>query len=221
MSFFDRHYKVFLLLGAPGSPPLWELPQWENLAQQLQELVSSPRGKAAVRSTQYDAAGKRLSFGRLGWDEKSQQKWALPDGKTGQTGQAGRRFVHAEAWAPSWTICERENLAPDFFFSMVNECLLLARDTPLRFNQRILCALATDCGPEKIQALRTILHALAANLQAPVFAQQTRPWGLPWGSGFSDALQDILSTSLFKTGQPHELALDQAAFIENWEFIAV
>lgn len=118
MAFFSRDYEVFLLLAAPDAPPLWNAAQWTPFAASLDGLMAQARGKAGVRSHQYNPKGKPISFGRLGWDEKSHAKWT----HTAATTQA--RFMTVEAWAPTWTLCEKDDQAPDVFLALANESLL-------------------------------------------------------------------------------------------------
>lgn len=213
MTFFSRDYEAFLLLAAPGAAALWEAAEWTPFAASLDGIVAQAgtRGKAGVRSHQYNPKGKPLAFGRLGWDDKSHAKWT----HTAATTEA--RFMSLEAWAPSWTVCEKDGQAPDFFLALANEALLGRANKPLRFGQRLVCAIATDMGPEAAATLRQALAQLAAQQDAVVFARTRRPWGRasPYG-GFTDAIQDMLIGGLFRQGDPHALPLDAHAFRDAW-----
>ena len=156
-----------------------------------------------------------MSFGRLGWDEKSHSKWIQSEANPGHV-----RFLHAEAWAPSWNQCERDDLAPDSYLDLVNERLLGHADKKLLFSQRLLFALASDRGDEEAKALQGTLSKWAAKLSAPVFARTFRSWGLPFGGGgFTGAIQDMAVSHLFKPGDPHARELDNASLTEPWEFL--
>ena len=98
MAFFSREYEVFLLLAAPDAAPLWQAVQWTPFAASLDGLMAQARGKAGVRSHQYNPKGKPIAFGRLGWDATSHAKRT----HTAATTQA--RFMSLEAWAPTWTV---------------------------------------------------------------------------------------------------------------------
>ncbi|MDO8051269.1 hypothetical protein O3301_22630 [Janthinobacterium sp. SUN211] len=215
MAFFSRDYEVFLLLAAPAAAPLWDAAQWMPFAASLDGLMAqaSARGKPGVRSHQYNPKGKPISFGRLGWDDKSHAKWT----HTPETRDA--RFMSLEAWAPTWTICEKDGQAPDVFLALANESLLGRADKPLQFGQRLVCAIATDLGPEAA-ALRHSLAQLAAQQDAVVFAHTQRQWGSasPYG-GFTDAIQDMLIGGLFRQDDPHVQPLDDATFREKWTLL--
>ena len=99
MAFFSRDYEVFLLLAAPDAAPLWQAAQWTPFAAALDGLIAQARGKAGVRSHQYNPRGKPIPFGRLGWNATSHAKWM----HTAETTEA--RFMSLEAWAPTWTVC--------------------------------------------------------------------------------------------------------------------
>ena len=214
MAFFSRDYEVFLLLAAPDAPPLWEAAQWLPFAASLDGLIAQARGKAGVRSPQYNPKGKPIPFGRLGWDAKSHAKWT----HTPATTEA--RFMSLEAWAPTWTICEKDDQAPDLFLAMANESLLGLAGKTLQFSQRLVCAIATDMGPEAAATLRLSLAQLAAQQEAVVFAHTQRQWGRAAYGGFTGAIQDMLIGGLFQPDDPHARPLDAATFRETWSRIA-
>src|SRR3954463_10229562 len=121
MSFNDRPFDVYLVLGDPRRPPAWSSPVWSRIAAHLDPLVAAARGPAAVRSCQLRrGAGtpnqSGISFGRIGWNEKGHRKWTH-----GPADGDAIEFVDAEVWAPSWTACQREDRAPDVFLRMRNE----------------------------------------------------------------------------------------------------
>ena len=211
MAFFSRDYEVFLLLAAPDAPPLWDAAQWMPFAASLDGLMAQARGKAGVRSHQYNPKGKPIAFGRLGWDDKSHAKWT----HTAATTQA--RFMSLEAWAPTWTVCEKDGLAPDVFVALANEALLGLAGKPLQFSLRLVCAIATDMGVEAAATLQATLAQLAAQQDAVVFARTQRQWGSasPYG-GFTDAIQDMLISGLFQPDDPHARPIDAATFREPW-----
>ncbi|WP_426070347.1 hypothetical protein [Janthinobacterium sp. DSP2-3-3] len=212
MAFFSHDYEVFLLLAAPDAAPLWEAAQWAPFAASLDAIVAraGTRGKTGVRSHQYNPKGKPIAFGRLGWDDKSHAKWT----HTAETVDA--RFMSLEAWAPSWTTCEKDDQAPDLFLALANESLLGRAGKPLQFGQRLVCAIATDMGPDAAAALRQSLTQLAARQDAVVFARTRRPWGRAAYGGFTGAIQDMLIGGLFQPDDPHAQPLDAATFRETW-----
>ncbi|WP_298413331.1 hypothetical protein [Janthinobacterium sp.] len=215
MAFFSREYEVFLLLAAPDAAPLWQAAQWTPFAASLDGLIAQARGKAGVRSHQYNPKGKPIAFGRLGWDATSHAKWT----HTAATTQA--RFMSLEAWAPTWTVCEKDGLAPDVFLALANESLLGLAGKPLQFGQRLVCAIATDMGAEAAATLQAALAQLAAQQDAVVFAHTRRQWGSasPYG-GFTGAIQDMLIGGLFQPDDPHARPLDAATFRAAWSRIA-
>lgn len=213
MAFFSREYEVFLLLAAPASPGLWQQEQWTPFADAVNGIVAQARGKGAVRSHQYNPAGKLIAFGRMGWDARGHAKWTHTQATT------DARFMSLEAWAPAWTTCEKDDLAPDLFISLFNEDYLNHAGKPLLFGQRLVCAVAADLGQEAAATLRAALAQLAAKQQAPVFAHARRPWGKAMLGGFSSAIQDLALTDLFQPGDVHARPLDAATFRGSWEML--
>jgi len=214
MPFHERLYVVFLLLVHPEAPPLWHSDSWQSLVADIDPYMVSPRGKSTVRSLQYSAAGKPLAFGRLVWDAKSHSKWAHSGASFTDV-----RFAHVEAWSPSWNQCAKDDLAPDFYLALANERALGWPEKQLRFNQRLVFAIAEDLGPSA--SLAANLAKLAARLPAVAFARTSRPWGHSiGGGGFTSAIQDMVLTHLFKPGDPHATPLTRDSFSEPWEFVS-
>ena len=216
MAFFSREYEVFLLLAAPASPGLWLQEQWTPFADAVNGIVAQARGKGAVRSHQYNPAGKLIAFGRMGWDARGHAKWTHTQATT------DARFMSLEAWAPTWTLCEKDDQAPDVFLALANESLLGRAGKPLQFGQRLVCAIATDIGPDAAATLRQALAQLAAQQDAVVFAHTRRQWGRasPYG-GFTGAIQDMLIGGLFQQDDPHARPLDDATFREPWTLLDI
>ena len=215
MAFFSRDYEVFLLLAAPDAAPLWNAAQWTPFAASLDGLIAQARGKAGVRSHQYNPKGKPIPFGRLGWNATSHAKWT----HTAETTEA--RFMSLEAWAPTWTVCEKDDQAPDVFLALANESLLGLAGKRLQFSQRLVCAIAADMGPQAAATLQAALAQLAARQDAVVFARTHRQWGRASAyGGFTAAIQDMLIGGLFRQDDPHARPLDDATFREAWERLA-
>src|SRR5665213_1016374 len=100
MSFSDRQYEVFVVLGDPKAESAWSEPRWELIADIFDPLVQKARGRAAVRSTQLSIGQgspnqRAISFGRIGWNAPGHKKWV----HTLATG--GVEFISTEVWAPS------------------------------------------------------------------------------------------------------------------------
>lgn len=215
MAFHHRSYRVHVLLAGPQSVPVWAASSWHKLASSLPLCTTGGPGKVAVRTTQYDPQGRPIAFGRLGWGESSFEKWTHPD-----PCHDPRRFAHAEVWSPAWTQCARDDLAPDFYFAVANEVVLNRPNKPLRFNQRIIAALATDQDEGKQTEFTAAMQGLAQAVQAAIVFGAVRPWGRPLAGGFTSAIQDLLLSGLFQPGDPHARALDGAICSGPWQVLA-
>jgi hypothetical protein len=101
-----------------------------------------------------------------------------------------------EAWAPSWTACEKERIPPDFYFSLHNPNS--HRRAPKRPAPFLVCAISSSLGHNKAMELESVLHSLSKTLPASVFAHKKRPWGI--GSlgqdSFTYAIQDMTESVL-------------------------
>src|SRR4051794_23877831 len=80
MSFHDKKYEVFVILGDAAEEPAWTEPRWKLISEILDPLVQQARGRAAVRSTQMRRGPgspnqRSVSFGRIGWNAQGHKKW--------------------------------------------------------------------------------------------------------------------------------------------------
>lgn len=211
LAFHTRTYDAYLVLTGPSAPAPWTTGTWLTVAEALAPFADSARGKAAVRCTQIDkATRKRASFGRLGWNEASHRKWTHDAPET-----APWTFLGAQAWAPSWTQCERDNQAPDFFVALSTPNSGL-RDKPRQFGGKLLVALACDAPQDQRDRLREAVVAVARGLDSPLTVHQERAWGRASYGGFTAAMNDLCIVGLFRGGDPHQRPLDLATFEEPW-----
>jgi hypothetical protein len=76
MAFHTADYDTYVLLGDPAAQPLWHWNAWRKPMPEIDSLVRRARGTAGVRSTQVlPNRGGAVRFGRIGWNERDQQKW--------------------------------------------------------------------------------------------------------------------------------------------------
>jgi hypothetical protein len=196
MAFHDREYQVYVLFGKPNAPPPWVEQTWARLFHALDPLVSAARGATAVRSAQLgpkpgSTYQKAISFGRIGWNEQGSKKWVhSTDGQLVSGGEA--IFLSSEVWAPSWTICEREKLAPDAFFAMRSASHGASpAGSETKFNARCILAVASDTA--KADQARSSAEAVASIIDAVLRAHRVRPWGIAFGNSgaFGNAINDL------------------------------
>jgi hypothetical protein len=217
MPFHDRIYSVYAILGAVDAPP-WSTSIWARIREALIPLVEHARGRTAMRSGQYTGTAPsmtRMSFGRLGLDEKSSLKWTHSRRDELASGVRAT-FLNAELWAPSWTICERESMAPDVFFGLAREGAI-GQDAAKRcFGSTLILAIANDidAGSDGDLAAQKIGDAVVT-----VFVgKQVRPWGAPVGDiGFTNAINDLPIAGLFVPGPRHEVPPSLSLLQGDWE----
>lgn len=214
MAFHTKTYDVYLVLTGAESARPWSTDVWLPIAQALAPFTVSARGKAAVRCVQIDKhTRKSAKFGRLAWNEVSHRKWThdAPDA-------APWTFIGSEAWAPSWTQCEKDNEAPDCYVSVSPPCAV-ALATPMQFGGKLLVALAADA-PDALRAqLRAAIAGIARDLDSPLAVHQQRPWGTASYGGFTGAMNDLSFAGLFKAGNPQKRPLDLETFVDAWSLV--
>jgi hypothetical protein len=215
MSFSDRQYEVFAVLGDPNAEPAWSERRWQLIADIFDPLVQKARGRAAVRSTQLSIGPgspnqRAISFGRIGWNASGHKKWVHP------LATGAVEFVSTEVWAPSWTTCEREGRAPDVYLAVRNEQSVPGEQ--VRFNPVFIFALALDQDSQIVSSARPSAEALATMLGSLLCVRCVRPWGYRHGNvGFSSAIGDLYVTGLFKPGPRNQRPLSPEMLTGNWD----
>jgi hypothetical protein len=221
MAFYDRDYEVYVILGSAEMPELWLWDRWKTVANLFAPFTTVPRGKAALRGDRYVPNLKRpgyrkpQGFGRIGWDQRSHEKWAF-DSKLTKGKCSDWEFARIEAWAPSWNVCEREKTAPDFYFEMINESMFQSANKKLAFNPFILIAVSVSLDEDHRLGIRKSAGLLSSFVESKQFVSRKRPWGFSFGSGFSGAIQDLRTSGLFKVGDPHQRLINLDTFAEQW-----
>jgi hypothetical protein len=218
--FHARIYDLYVILGATNSPELWQWKNWQLVANGLNPFVLVSKNKAAIRTTQFSYADKKhISFGRIGWNEKGHQKWTHGSPITSKESDSWY-FMGMELWSPDWNVSEREKLAPDFFFSIRSE-VSSHRKTPIKFNQIIIFAISIDAGETVRANARKWVQELSRRLDSPLTAYRERAWGKAFGSsgGFSNSIQDMAFSGLFKVGDYHSRPVDLETFAESWTLL--
>ena len=216
MVFHGRDFDVFVLLGNPSEPDIWTWSAWPAVVEALTPLVVACRGRATVRTTQFERDGKtEILFGGIGWNEAGHQKWVHGSPRNAESSQ-GWRFLTAELWAPAWSTCERDGSPPDLFFEVRNEAFWDRPEGGLRFNPVVLLAVASDLGHQIVERALEATQHLSTRLAAVLVVRQRRPWGKPFGgAGLTDAIQDLISVGLFRLGSPHSRPVDETTFVET------
>lgn len=218
MGFHTAKYDVYVALGDPKAAPLWKWKAWQRFSPAIDPLINAARGKPAVRSTQFKAklAGD-VKFGRLGWKEADHQKWCHGSPANKDTSKSWR-FLSTEVWAPGWTECEREDLAPDVFLGIFDESLGGGPRKNLLFNPVVIFAVVTELAKRYPTELDIAVSTLRELTAAKLLAYKRRPWGKSSGSdGFTNAIQDLAFSGLFKPGPRHTDELGLQLFADKWK----
>lgn len=222
MSFHDRTYDVYAILGDGRSLP-WSSLTWASISEALAQLTAHTRGPAAIRSTQLSGEApkmRQLSFGRLGLDAKSADKWTHV--RPGQLAAGTRSaFLTTELWAPSWTVCERERVPPDIYFEISSSGGELGMPSDDRsFGSVSLLAVAEDLKVK--EASEGVAKNIARAVGTVLAGRDTRPWGRSSGAAsFTDAINDLVLTGLFVPGPRHDRPVDLSLFKGRWAPLAV
>ena len=218
MAFHTANYDVYVALGDPKATPLWKWKIWQRFLPAIDPLISAARGKAAVRSTQFLASlAGDVKFGRLGWKEADHQKWCHGSPANKDTSRSWR-FLNTEVWAPGWTACEREDLAPDVFLSIADDSHGGRQRKSLLFNPVVVLAVVSELAQRHATEVDIAVSALRQLSLAKLLCYKRRPWGKSIGSdGFTNAIQDLAFTGLFKPGLRHTGEPGLHLFADKWK----
>jgi hypothetical protein len=216
MAFHTADYDVYALLGDPTSEPLWHWAKWLRLMPDLGALLHVARGPASIRSTQFlpNRSGT-VKFGRIGWKEADQQKWTHGSPLTLES-SSNWRFLNTEVWAPAWTQCERDKSAPDIFMAIGSQAGFGAAPS---FEPVIVLAVVCELSCRENLLVARVIERLREVANPKLLAHLRRPWGRTTldGLGFSNSIQDLHVTGLFKLGRRQERPVDLDLFKDVWE----
>jgi hypothetical protein len=225
MSFNSRNYHFYLIFGdSPSGKEPWTKAKWTNEIQPILDTIlrKSPNyGKTGLKTLQYlprenSQYFDEAKFGRLGWNQKSHDKWTLtPDDTT-------RKFVNLNSWTPIKTVCDKNETAPDIYLNICSESYL-AKSYLLQFNVFIVLAIAEDLnfdGHEQVIALSKVVNARKA-------VYKTRTWGgsreknkeLRWE--FVNSISDTKAFGIYKaeTMNLHDTKFENIVFEPYWKII--
>jgi hypothetical protein len=222
MSFHTADYDTFVALGEPAAPPLWNWDAWQRFTPGIDPLIKVARGKASVRSHQFlpNRAGE-VKFGRIGWKDADHQKWAHGS-PTNKDASKAWHFMGLEIWAPAWTVCERDGLAPDVFLAIANESLGGGYGQNLLFNPVIVLAVVSELARRQRSEVTGGVKALRDLAQAKLLGYQRRPWGKAFAAGgFTKSIQDLAVSGLFKPGPRHKGGIGFDLFADRWEAVTL
>jgi hypothetical protein len=225
VAFHERDYDVYaILVGLEASRP-WLAGCWRSISEATSSVFSAARDRPGIRSTQLGGVAPRMrsiSFGRIAHDENGAAKWThQKDGQLLSGGAA--HFLSSEVWAPSWNACERDGKAPDVYLCITNEELSPSSGgaETLKFSSKCIFAVACDLGETVRRDGRRAAKVLSTLLASPLSAACVRPWGsTAGGNSFTNAINDISMSGLFRPGSRHETRPSLSLLKGDWTSLA-
>ncbi len=226
MAFHERDYDVYAVLVGMEAPRPWLATCWRRISEVTSSVFAASRSSPAVRSTQLGGLAPRMrsiSFGRIAHDEKGAGKWTHEeDGRLLSGAEA--YFLSCEVWAPSWNACVRDGKAPDVYICITNEDLsppASGSAETLQFSSKCIFAIACDLGERVRHNGRQAAESLSTLLMSPLSAVSVRPWGNTTdGRAFTNAINDISVTGLFRPGRSHEALPTLSMLKGDWSLLA-
>ena len=183
MGFGHQKYRVLLVAGRINNKGLHHWDNFRLLVPKLDPLVAlSRRRPSGIRSTQQTAGG--VSFGRMIWSPKSHTKWTHGSPETNNHSDSWH-FLATEVWVPTWTVCGRDEAAPDVFIQLTSGIFA---------EQYFTIAVGDDVSVPETCNLLLAAGATAATLLAnPVIVATRRYWGRSVLNNHRAWIQDVYS----------------------------
>lgn len=206
----DLYYSL-ALVGKSERCKSWSWDTWGRIVPVLDPLVSVFGKTVAVRSTQTPGKDYRqdVRFGRMGWDDKSHQKWAHGSPLNHEASRAWR-FYMTEIWAPSWTACERKSMSPHLVIRIENP-FFVGQARPGQFNQLFLMALHEQVYHAKQDAVRRAIEHIAVLIESVLIAHRVSPWNLR-----GDCVDESLNNHLMYLGIEKDVVPDLSKMSGQW-----
>ena len=217
----SQKYECHLIFGDPMQEALWNWSRWVKFHDILAPALISTRGRTSVRCSQSVRLGekeKNKTFGRLGWDMKSCQKWCH-ESPASQSNSNNWTFIGVEAWAPDWNLSLKDEMPPDVFLSIVNEAEGRAFGREPLYNPIVFLAFRLELPSESKAQLQESTRSIATYLEAVLHATTVKPWGVEFGDGlgFSDSIQDMPLSGIFKVPYHHLGPVNPSMLQGEWE----
>ena len=147
-----------------------------------------------------------MKFGRIGWNAAGHAKWVHREASTAIL------FFSTQVWAPSWSECERRQIAPDLYLRLDNQ---MAYDQPGAAPATVLLGAAVDI-PTEHKQLASSMRAISNAIGGGRIAHALRPWGQDFGAiGYTNAIQDLFPADIFA----NRAVPDGATLKEPWHWL--
>ncbi|KDN55770.1 hypothetical protein [Flavobacterium seoulense] len=226
-SWENRQYDFYLIFGqTEENKSPWITTNWKSDFEPYFDMLINQNvilKETGIRATKYKPE-KRISkkeneefvyhsdikLGRLKWDEKSHEKWTMPN-------NTENYFLNFELWSPIWTICEKRQSPPEIYISISNE-RDFEKKRDIKFGYFIVVAIAKSLKFDS----KPIMKELSERINSKATILKTRRWGKPEKAGnwtFVNWIQDTFSKGIYKEKNLHSLEFDKLEFEPIWEVI--
>jgi hypothetical protein len=215
MSWNKREYHFYLAFCKRNiGKEFWQENEWFNslepLFRKIIELAPFKMNETGIRLSEY-------SLGKLNWDEKSHKKWLYKINEK-------VNFLDFESWTPRWTICDKNNNAPDVFIKICNEDIYGGKmQLSLQFDFLVIISIATNVGNISNEIIIKLSEAF--NSKRTVYNIRT------WGKGkkdnenrweFINSIQDTTSFGIYNDAIKldfHTIEFDKIIFEPYWKIM--
>jgi len=200
--FYHTEYNVYLILNKSTELKIHDWEQWKKCFEELNGVIGNHSEKMNIRTCQsFLGSSKWLSFGRMVWSEKNNIKWTSKY-KSGENKIENLEFSDTEFWAPSWTICDKENISPSIFIKVDTSENGLLKEY---FDETILIAVKKDNPIIEIDLIKRIFEKLDGNY----LIKGVRQWGKEASeNSWTDSLMDFSPYDLLNKEELSKLEIN-------------
>ncbi len=212
--FYHDEYVVWIILRKSTDLKLHDWKIWERCFQILNNLINNQPEKMTIRTSQsVPKTSTWLPFGRMIWNKKNNLKWTSKY-KEGDNKVENIEFFDTEFWCPSWTICERENIAPDIFMKIDAMEKGLLNDL---FDESLL--IASKIKNDSVN--QAIIEEIAEQIDAQYIIKGNRQWGRSvLENSWTDSLMDFSIYDLLNRENTIEFEIkDDNEIFGSWEVV--
>jgi hypothetical protein len=184
-----RRYRLWVI-NTDKAVFLYKWDNWKSLIPSIDKLLKLTKEKAFIKTSQsFEFENKWLGFGRMSWDEETNEKWTTKY-RTIEN-ESRLQFYGTEIWAPDWNQFDKSGMPPDIFVKLYNN------PTSTTIKEGLIIAIPRRVSLKQKEIIEMELSRLTDLIPNSTLTMTTRLW-YPWLK-FVNNIEDMNPQELEKT----------------------